>query len=753
MAKGGVAEYDGCSVRPAHQNKVFRSALFCALLVTTSCSRSPAPPSAPPAAESVADSRVCAGCHAQIFETYRRTGMGRSFYQPTGDFTTVAPVYHKPSGSWFSMLRRADGLYQRRWQTGPHGEEVNAEELKVDFVMGSGIHVRTFLHRTGLHQTGVPDTGHGTLIELPLAWYAERGGVWALNPGYDSERWPARRKVGYDCMFCHNAYPSIPAGHDDGGAEPVFTGTMPEGIDCQRCHGPGAQHVAAAQAKGVTAEAVRRAIVNPARLPAKERMEVCLQCHLETTSFPLPDAIRRFGRGPFSYRAGEPLSAFRVFFDHAPGTGHEKKFEIVSSAYRLRQSQCFLKSGGALTCTTCHNPHDVPHGPEAATHYNAVCRQCHASLTAGRKHTVEANCVECHMPKRRTDDVAHAMMTDHRIGKTFEPAAKAAYEYRGEVVPYYGDDPLYAAMAQLVAKSNVDAGIPRLEAELRKGTNQRPEPWVELGDAYRDRGVSEKAAAAYREAQRLRPDSALIARRLAGVTKDGELLRRAVRTSPDDAGAWYDLGLLEAEQGRKAEALASFEKAAALDPGMADAQNSRGAVLVETGATEPAEQAFLAALRLDPFLADAHANLAALLASRGRTAEAAWHFEKAVRLAPGKALYEFNYGVTLAREGNYNDAERHLATAVKAEPGLAEAHDLLGGLLEQRGQTGAALREYAEAVRLRPGFGKAQLDLGTLLANRRELAEAAEHFRKALADAEPGIRQQAEASLRAIGGK
>ena len=39
-------------------------------------------------------------------------------------------------------------------------------------------------------------------------------------------------------------------------------------------------------------------------------MEVCTQCHLETTSAPLPNAIRRFDRGPFSYRPGEPLSAF-----------------------------------------------------------------------------------------------------------------------------------------------------------------------------------------------------------------------------------------------------------------------------------------------------------------------------------------------------------------------------------------------------------------------------------------------------------
>ena len=33
----------------------------------------------------------------------------------------------------------------------------------------------------------------------------------------------------------------------------------------------------------------------------------------------------------------------------------------------------------AKRCTTCHDPHNIPRGPEAATHYNAVCQQCHAA--------------------------------------------------------------------------------------------------------------------------------------------------------------------------------------------------------------------------------------------------------------------------------------------------------------------------------------------------------------------------------------
>ncbi len=139
-----------------------------------------------------------------------------------------------------------------------------------------------------------------------------------------------------------------------------------------------------------------------------------MQCHLETTSFPLPNAIRRFDRAPFSYRPDEPLARFVMFFDHAPGTGHDEKFEIVNSAYRFRKSRCFLESkAGALVCTSCHDPHDVLHGRAAADQADGVCRTCHTASSG--PHMRDGDCVACHMPKRRTEDVVHAVMTDHRI--------------------------------------------------------------------------------------------------------------------------------------------------------------------------------------------------------------------------------------------------------------------------------------------------------------------------------------------------
>jgi tetratricopeptide (TPR) repeat protein len=577
--------------------------------------------------------------------------MARSFYRPRPENaieTYGRPFYHRASDTWYRMEQRKDGYYQRRWQIGYRGKEENVDDLKIDYVMGSGNHVRTYLHRTT----------RGTLIEAPLAWYSEKGGYWAMNPGYDSDHPPSRRKIGYDCMFCHNAYPAIAAGHEDAGSEPVFAGALPEGIDCQRCHGPGSNHVRAPQT----------AMVNPQRLAAGRQIEVCMQCHLETTSFRLPNAIRRFDRGPFSYRPGQPLGEFMIFFDHAPGAGRDDKYEIVNAAYRLRKSQCFLRSNGGLTCITCHNSHDIPRGPEAAEHYNGVCRQCH-----GAKHTAGAACVDCHMPKRRTEDVVHAVMTDHLIQRRppANPLADLperheteATAYHGEVIVYYPnpllperDRALYTAVAQ--------RRTAQLEAATSQWRPERAEFYLELGDAWRDQGQSAKAVGPYERALALKPASPLVMRRLAGALRDSgqttrasEVLRQASSVAPEDAQVWYDLGLLHSD-------LAALQKAAELDPDLPEAQNALGAVLAETGAADRAEAAFRAALRIRPAYGDAHANLANLLAARDVFEQAAWHYARAVRLVPNSGLYRFNYGVALAHLNRYDEAQAQFRKAAE----------------------------------------------------------------------------------------
>ncbi|MES1257155.1 MAG: tetratricopeptide repeat protein [Acidobacteriota bacterium] len=705
-----------------------------------------------------ADPGACASCHPKIAATYARTGMARSFYRPQA----VAPVryYHEPSETWYSMEQRDGQTWQRRWRIGPDGKETDVSETRADYVMGSGNHARTFLSRTG----------RGALVELPLAWYSENGGYWAMNPGHDRPYALPPRTVAYECMFCHNAYPRIPAGHSEPGSEPVFAGALPEGIDCQRCHGPGASHVRTARTAGARSADIRRAIVNPARLSQDRQMEVCYQCHLETTSLSLPHSIRKYGSEPFSYNPGEPLDKFLLFFDHAKGSKYENDFEIAHSAYRLRQSKCFLESKSAMTCTTCHDPHDIPRGEAATLHYNGVCRECHTSAfhlqVAAGKHTAAENCVECHMPKRRTLDVVNAVMTDHYIqrrpppGDPLAPLAErhetTSEQYRGPVVPYYyypsplpptPENILYAAVAQ--------AQAPRLAAEIQKQKPARPEFYVELGQAWLTANNPGNAVAAFEEAVRREPESPVAQLNLAeGLTRAGQpakaldVLNRAVKSNPDDALLWYQLGLSHSNADRLNEATAALEKAVALDPLLADAWTLLGISRASGGDMVQAEAAFRSALRAEPDHPDALGNLAHLLSATGDLPQADYYFARAVRMKPDDSEIRVNYAVTLAGLNRLDEARREAEAAVKADPKSPDAHNFLGTLLARANQPDTALREFLAAADLRPGFGLAHLNAAALLAAKGDAVAARAHLQFAARDSDPRIRQRALQQLR-----
>ncbi|HYL37996.1 MAG TPA: tetratricopeptide repeat protein [Bryobacteraceae bacterium] len=724
------------------------------------------------------DSQACAACHPAIYDTYRRTGMGRSFYplRPENlveDFRVHNSYYHRASGTHFSMLERGGKYYQRRYQIGFQGQEANVDEKQIDFVMGSGHHVRTYLHRTSA----------GALLELPLAWYAEQGGYWAMNPGYDKADQPdARRKITYECMFCHNAYPAIPAGHGQLRAEPLFAGELPEGIDCQRCHGPGRRHVEIAQTPRAGAEAIRSAILNPARLSGERQMEVCMQCHLETTSFPLPHSILKFDRGPFSYRAGQPLADFLLSFDKAAadraGVVKEDRFQIVNSAYRLRMSACFLRSNGALQCTTCHDPHDVPRGDQAALHYNGVCERCHAAIrsaAAAGRHTTSTACVDCHMPKRRTQDVVHAVLTDHYIQRRKkdgdllaempEPGGPAI-AYRGEVVPYYpqrlaptGENQLYLALAQVLENSNAERGIAQFAAAIRKYRPKQAEFYVELAEAERSHGRAADAVPLYEEALRRKPDLRAALHGLGRANDESgqplkaiQAFRRATVLDPDDALAWQRLGELCVQQGQKTEALAALQKSVALDADAPETHYALGTLWSQPGGdADRAEAAFREAIRLQPDYAQAHLNLAILLFQRGHAEEAGYQFESSIRAKPGYALAHFNYGLMLVSLRRPDEARAQMEAALEADPQFAQAHEELGKLAEMSGRMEDALHEFSEAVQIRPGLARSQLGLGAALVRSGDLAGARKHLDLAAASADPAIRESARRLLSELG--
>ena len=697
-------------------------------------------------ADNYVDPALCAACHADKAASFAKTGMAGSFYrlQPKTAIEKFGkPYYHAPSDTYLEMIERGGRYFQRRWQIGFDGKETNVDEKQVDYVIGSGNHVRTYVHRTD----------HNTLQQLPLSWYSEKDGYWAMSPGYDRPDYMgSTRVINNPCMFCHNAYPKIPKSAEEADAVPQFLDPLPEGIDCQRCHGPGQQHV---ESGG------KAAIVNPKKLSPDRELEVCMQCHLQTTALSLPHSIQKMNTGPFSYTPALPMDTFRLTFSRADGEG--TRFEIAHTAYRLRESQCFLRSGGdsRLRCTTCHDPHTTA----ATVGYNAVCQNCHATA-----HNQNADCVSCHMPKRRTDDVVHAVMTDHLIQRRPPPGdlladkaeiqESAATAYRGEVVPYYpaNPDPLYAALAQVRDGANLENGIPRLASLLEQQKPPEAGFYTALGNAYRSAGQLPKAIPWFEQAVQHAPESTIVQRNLGSAQMEmGQLasaeatLRRVTSLVPTDSQGWGLLGEVLLMQRKSEEGKTAFAKAIALDPEDSDIRNSLATFLIKDGDAASAEKEIREAIRIRPGSASARANLAGLLASRGQTDEARYEFKQSILLNPASADTRLNYGRLLASVGDVAEAQTQAEASIAADSNLAGAHELLGSLLGTKGDLDSAIRELQTAVRLQPDSGRAQFALGVALGRNRDRAGAIEHLKLAAASADPQARAEALDLLQRLG--
>jgi len=719
------------------------------------------------AANSYVDPAWCAQCHAEIAKTYALTGMGRSFSKVASQIAETAPqqpYFHGPSQSYFSIVERDGSAFERRWQIGFDGKETNVEEKRIDFVLGSGNHARTYLHLTA----------RNTLEQLPFGWYAENGGTWAMIPGFDRPDYPgSTRQVQYECMFCHNGYPRIPTANTEEGAEAVYQQPIPAGIDCQRCHGPGQRHLDTVSKTNATPEEIRASIVNPARLGPERKMEVCMQCHLETSSLLLPHSIQRVDRGPFSYIPGQPLADFRLSFDRAPGKN--TRFEVASAAYRLRESQCFLQTqkrdpSHQLTCTTCHDPHDIPRGEQASEHYNAICGSCHttelAQLVKADSHPQGTDCISCHMPKRRTDDAIHIVMTDHLIQKRPPPnllAPKAEYyespatSYKGVVALYYPptlqakeENQLDIAAAQVKDDSNLRAGVSELNALLQKYRPSSADYYIDLADALQAAGASMQSSVMYEEALRHASSSSAILLKLGRAqlewqqwSKAATTLRRATNEAPSDPVAWSALGQALFQQGKDNEAKAALTKSVDLDPDAAEPHNYLGALYVRANDLAGAEQEFRKALAVEPNVAEWQANLAGLLAGESKIPEARYLFELSIRLDPKFAGARINYARLLASTGDDATAETQAKAAAEIDPKNAPAHEILGYLLASRGDASGAVRELQSAVSLQPDLWQAHLELGAALRMTGNMEGAQKELKIAASGTDPQVRAEA----------
>ena len=153
---------------------------------------------------------------------------------------------------------------------------------------------------------------------------------------------------------------------------------------------------------------------------------------------------------------------------------------------------------------------------------------------------------------------------------------------------------------------------------------------------------------------------------------------RAIALEPGLVAALYNRGNALLELGLHEEALQSFDRSLALDTNNADAFNNRGLTLLELGRREAALTSFAEVLTLNPLNVDAWVSHGYTLQLLERSAEAIVSCDRALALRPdsGDALY--NRGNALVSLGRHEEAVDCYARALAIKPDDPEVRFNLG---------------------------------------------------------------------------
>ncbi|HUY34568.1 MAG TPA: tetratricopeptide repeat protein [Pirellulales bacterium] len=541
----------------------------------------PAPPK-----EGYVGSDSCANCHAAIAETYRRHPMYRSAGSVPGegvpgdgvpgereveDFSDPVEIRAKQNFRYQVERCGAQALHHER-MVDRGGETIYDMALPVRLFIGSGTRGKTYAVERG-----------GLLFESPVSWYAGKG--WNLSPGYERANQRFDRRIGDQCMMCHAGRISAVPDAENTFSEPLL---LEAAIGCERCHGPGAEHVARWES-GEADAADNDSIVNPARLDPARRESICNQCHLLGKL-----SVTRYQRTFYDFRPGQLLDdAWTVVVEgtgvRADAVTRAVGTKAVSQVQQMRDSACFRGSGGRLGCSACHDPHGKPDESRQDDFYRARCLACHGERGCSKPAAERAappaknSCVVCHMPRLSAHDIVHASQTDHRVTRFPERGHKSQRTHS-----------------------------PPAELELYDHAEKHLQPWEHA----RVRGMIALMVSSQRDP--------LTARDKLGEAE--ALLTAALPWAPDDVTMLQALAQVMTSQGRPAEARPYVERVLAIRPRDERALQLLAGLCRRSGDTEAADETGRRLLEVNPWLAD----------EQSLRAEALWaskEFERAIERA------------------------------------------------------------------------------------------------------------------------
>lgn len=595
---------------------------------------------------------ACARCHRAIAAQQKQTAMAATWQ---GRLTTWLPPAFQASAAddlHYELKRRGAAF---TYSVGFGGMQLT---LPVEVLMGGRRHGLGFLASIR-ELDGVP-LARPTLVQARYEWSPE-GKQLLLAPGCIRAK-PQTLDAALGvvlsptfesrCLICHGQPGTLGSGRDGG-------------IGCESCHGPGSGHL-----KAVNEGHPTQGIVNPKRLSPEDSINVCASCHI--------------GLGRFSDPSTDDLL-------------------VANQVLALRSSECFLESGKAISCTTCHDPHNDTIGARGAV---KVCLNCHAASAKPHAALCPVNasggCVGCHMP---SVEMGPLHLVDHAIrvhpeqgvravtpGATLPTQIRPVSEYLRLITTNSSEAAAAAhhrlqggeSFYQVARGSSIDPSAP-IGGYLGRKTLAELDP--KLRDEAARLGYGEtsavfESAGRWVILQRLSRDFRLQAEQLERQAEDlasrhdpvaaiGKA-QEALIVYPHFLRALDFIGVTLAAAGNPKRAAEVLTTATRFYPDDANTEFALGSALELLNDKTGAAAAYQRAISLEEDFTAAYGNLGRIWYSLGDWQSAIDTFRRGLQINPLSAELNYDLGLALTRSGDIAGARQALVLARRLDPALTE---------------------------------------------------------------------------------
>ena len=323
-------------------------------------------------------SKSCEHCHAQIYARWQKTPMANVVRDPREHPDAIIPDLATNTVAKFS-------------------------KDQIAFVYGSVWKQRYF---TKVGDDYFPLGAQWDVVHKKwLPYFVKPGTDWWI-PYYPADN--MQRPTGPTCDGCHSV------GYD------IRTKQVAEwNVGCERCHGPGSEHVA---------HPTRGNILNPARMDSVRANDTCIQCHSQGRPLITPTegkpavqtvAAKSQPSGsnmppsentsennlsaeeksllqakaydwPVGYSVGRNLADFWQLEEHTLGETTFTHYADGTARKNRMQGNDFVQSvmyRRGIVCFDCHDVHGTANYAQLRKPANQLCLDCHAPMSLSGPHT------------------------------------------------------------------------------------------------------------------------------------------------------------------------------------------------------------------------------------------------------------------------------------------------------------------------------------------------------------------------------